>query len=104
MNWTDLGPIDDLSKKPLQTVAINRTRLAVSFSEGRFGVISAVCNHAGGPLGEGRVDGDYLVCPWHNWKFHWVTGEGEPGYEADCVPRYDIKVEDGRLWVALDSA
>jgi len=30
---------------------------------------------------------------WHNWKFHCVTGEGEPGYEADCVPRYEIKVE-----------
>jgi len=24
----------------------------------------------GGPLGEGRLNGDYIVCPWHQWTFH----------------------------------
>jgi nitrite reductase/ring-hydroxylating ferredoxin subunit/multimeric flavodoxin WrbA len=104
MTWTDLGSAAELSRKPLQTIAIGRTKLAVSYANGAFGVISAVCNHAGGPLGEGRVDGEYVVCPWHNWKFHCRTGEGEPGYEADCVPRYEHKVEEGRLLVDLDSA
>jgi nitrite reductase/ring-hydroxylating ferredoxin subunit len=49
----------------------------------------------GGPLGEGKLDGEYVVCPWHYYKFHRVTGEGEPGYEADRVPRHDVKVENG---------
>ena len=104
MNWTDVGAVDELSQKPIQTISINRTKLAVSFRDGSFGVISAVCNHVGGPLGDGRVDGDYVVCPWHNWKFHHRTGEGEPGYEADCVPRYEHRIENGRLLVDLDSA
>lgn len=104
MNWTDVGAVDELSKKPIQTITINRTKLAVSFRDGSFGVISAVCNHIGGPLGDGRVDGDYVVCPWHNWKFHHRTGEGEPGYEADCVPRYEHRIDNGRLLVDLDSA
>ena len=54
--------------------------------------------HAGGPLGEGRLKGDYLVCPWHGWHFHWRTGEGRPGYGV-AVPRDETKVEGGRLWV-----
>jgi multimeric flavodoxin WrbA len=53
----------------------------------------------GGPLGEGRLDGDYIVCPWHGWKFHRATGVGEPGFEADRVPAFPIKVEGGRLLV-----
>ncbi|HKP28583.1 MAG TPA: NAD(P)H-dependent oxidoreductase, partial [Gemmatimonadales bacterium] len=48
--------------------------------------------------------GDYIVCPWHNYKFHHVTGEGEPGYEDDRVPRYDSKVENGRLLVSVEAA
>ena len=53
-----------------------------------FGAVSNICNHVGGPLGEGRLDGDYIVCPWHNWKFHRGTGVGEPGFEEDRVPSY----------------
>jgi multimeric flavodoxin WrbA len=44
------------------------------------------------------------VCPWHYYKFHRVTGEGEPGYEADRVPRHEVKVENGRVLVAAEPA
>ena len=90
--WMDLGSVDELSKKPLQSIAAGKTKLAVSFADGAFSVVSGVCNHAGGPLGDGRVEGGYIVCPWHNWKFHCRTGEGEPGFEEDRVPRYESKV------------
>src|SRR5262245_61013417 len=102
--WHDLGPVEELARLPLQQVAVGRTRLAVSCVNGTFAVVSGACNHAGGPLGDGRLDGDYIVCPWHNYKFHHVTGEGEPGYEDDRVPRYDSKVENGRLLVNVEAA
>jgi multimeric flavodoxin WrbA len=69
-----------------------------------FGVVSGTCNHVGGPLGQGRLDGEYLVCPWHNWKFHRCTGLGEPGYEKDAVPSYTAKEENGRLLVRTEPA
>jgi nitrite reductase/ring-hydroxylating ferredoxin subunit len=65
---------------------IGRTKIALTYRDGVFGAISGVCNHVGGPLGKGALDGDYVVCPWHYWKFHWLTGFGEPGFEADRVP------------------
>jgi len=103
-SWVDLGPVEELAAKPLRTVTAGRTMLAVSYVGGAFGVVSAVCNHAGGPLGQGRLEGEYLVCPWHNWKFHCRTGEGEPGFEEDRVPRYDTKIEGGRLYVDVAGA
>lgn len=101
--WQDLGPADELALKPLQTVRAGRTPLALTCADGVFGAVSGVCNHAGGPLGEGRLDGDYLVCPWHHWKFHRLSGLGEPGYEEDAVPAYPVKVAEGRVWVDLGS-
>ena len=79
--WHDLGPIEEFRLRPLQQIRVGRTTIALSCVEGRFGAISGACNHAGGPLGDGRLDGDYVVCPWHNWKYHRATGEGEPGFE-----------------------
>lgn len=102
--WVDLGEAAELEKRPLQQVTVGRTRLAVSFREGRFGVISGACNHVGGPLGEGVLAGEYVECPWHYWKFHHATGLGEPGYEDDAVPAYAVKVEGARLLVDLKSA
>jgi multimeric flavodoxin WrbA/nitrite reductase/ring-hydroxylating ferredoxin subunit len=102
--WHDLGPAVDFERLPLQQVTIDKLKLALSFQDGVFGAVSGVCNHAGGPLGEGRLEGDYITCPWHYWKFHRATGEGEPGFEADRVPRHAVKVEDGHLFVDLEPA
>ena len=68
-------------------------------SSARCRAVSNVCNHFGGPLGEGRLDGDYITCPWHGWKFHRRTGVGEPGFEEDRVPTFPVKVESGRVLV-----
>ena len=100
-SWHDIGSVDDLSRVPLQQVTVGRTRIALAYVDGAFSAVSGLCNHAGGPLGEGRLDGEYIVCPWHNWKFHCRTGEGEPGYEEDRVPKYAVKVEAGRVLIDL---
>ncbi len=102
--WHDLGPVEEWKKRPLTQVKVGRTALAISWSGGKFGAVSGACNHVGGPLGDGRLDGEYIVCPWHNWKYHRGTGEGEPGFEADRVPRHEIREEGGRLLVNLEPA
>ncbi len=98
-SWIDVGPATELQKKPLQQIEAGRTKIALIYREGQFTAISGVCNHVAGPLGNGRIDGDYVVCPWHNWKFHYKTGLGEPGFEEDAVPTYAVKIENGRLFV-----
>jgi nitrite reductase/ring-hydroxylating ferredoxin subunit/multimeric flavodoxin WrbA len=103
-SWIDIGAAAELSNKPLRRVTAEGRELAISFKDGRFGVLSNTCNHVGGPLGDGRLDGDYVTCPWHNWKFHRQTGLGEPGFEQDAVPAYAVKVESGRVLVDMASA
>jgi nitrite reductase/ring-hydroxylating ferredoxin subunit/multimeric flavodoxin WrbA len=100
-SWHDLGPAEPLRARPLQQIEIGRLKIALSWVGGQFAAISGVCNHAGGPLGDGTLDGDYVVCPWHHYKFHRATGEGEPGYEDDRVPRHEVRETDGRLFVNL---
>jgi nitrite reductase/ring-hydroxylating ferredoxin subunit/multimeric flavodoxin WrbA len=102
--WHDLGAVAELSRTPLKQVLVGKTKIALSCADGTFGAVHNTCNHAGGPLGEGVLEGDYIVCPWHHWKFHRITGEGEPGFEDDRVPRFDVKIEAGRLLVRGEAA
>ncbi|HEY6254647.1 MAG TPA: Rieske 2Fe-2S domain-containing protein, partial [Xanthobacteraceae bacterium] len=98
-DWVDIGSADELARTPLQTGMARAIPIAISLKDGAFGVVSNACNHVGGPLGEGRLDGDYIICPWHGWKFHRRTGVGEPGFEEDRVPAFPVKLEGGRVLV-----
>src|SRR6476659_10943813 len=59
------------------------------------GVISAidnVCLHRGGPLGQGTIEGDKLVCPWHGWQFDPKTGA--VGHAPDQrITTYPLTIE-----------
>lgn len=99
-DWVDVGAAAELAREPVRELTAGAARIALSCIAGEFGAVSGVCNHVGGPLGQGRLDGEYLVCPWHQYKFHRKSGVGEPGYEADRVPSYAVKVENGRVLVS----
>ena len=103
-SWLNAGPLDTFTTRALTELTLGKIKLAISHRDGVFGAVSNVCNHAGGPLGQGRLDGEYIVCPWHNWKFHRLHGKGEPGFEDDAVPSHEVKVENGHLFVRATSA
>jgi len=103
-DWVDVGPADALRDGAVHAITVGGRPLTLTWRDGAFGVIDGVCNHAGGPLCEGSLDGDYVVCPWHYYKFHRITGEGEPGFEADRVPRHEVREVGGRVEVKADAA
>ncbi len=100
--WTDVGSVAELSALPIRQVTVEGRTYCLTFKDGHFGALNDRCNHVGGPLGQGTLSGEYVTCPWHGYKFHRANGLGEPGYEADHVPAYPVRVEDGR--VLLDVA
>jgi multimeric flavodoxin WrbA/nitrite reductase/ring-hydroxylating ferredoxin subunit len=103
-NWVDVGAAEEFVAVPLRRVTAMSQDLAISFKDGVFGAVSNTCNHVGGPLGEGQLDGDYIVCPWHHWKFHRCSGVGEPGFEGDRIPAFPVKAENGRVLVNIAAA
>ena len=68
---------------------------------GTFYAITNLCPHRGGPLGQGFVEGSQVSCPWHNYTFDVTTGENVVNAELK-VARYDVKVEDGRVFVKVE--
>ena len=99
--WHDLGPAGGLRRVALRQIEIDGLKIALSYRKGLFSAVSGECNHVKGPLGKGRLKGDYIVCPWHGWTFHRTTGHGQPGYEKACLPRHETKIRDGRLFINL---
>ncbi len=41
---------------------------------GNYYAIENTCPHRGGPLAEGEMNGEEVICPWHGARFNIKTG------------------------------
>lgn len=63
-------------------------------------VIDNACPHAGGNLSAGRVDGEMVTCPWHEWRFDLASGLCTHSPLAR-VTKYPCEIRDGTVWADL---
>jgi 3-phenylpropionate/trans-cinnamate dioxygenase ferredoxin component len=102
MKWIDAGPIAALGDGQTLSVAVGRRMIAVARSGDEFFAIEDVCTHDGAELTGGSIEGAEIICPRHGARFCMRTGAAltPPAYEP--VQVFQIKTEDGRLWVRAD--
>jgi 3-phenylpropionate/trans-cinnamate dioxygenase ferredoxin subunit len=67
--------------------------------EGEFYAISDVCTHDNGPLVEGKLEGEWIICPRHGARFNVKTGQQTmPAFAP--VPLYEVKIEGDDILIA----
>ena len=74
--------------------------LCLANVEGVLHVLDNLCPHRQGPLGQGWVEGNAVICPWHAWAFDSQTGIAEEPEKAQ-VKVYPVKAESGQILVDL---
>jgi nitrite reductase/ring-hydroxylating ferredoxin subunit len=65
-----------------------RTVAVFNAGGGRFFACSPTCPHEDGPLAEGWLEGDTVVCPWHGYDFDLASGACRvaPGLAVSVYP------------------
>jgi len=78
----------------------DRSVVLIRLEDDRVTALSNICPHSGGPLGLGRLAGDVLTCPWHDWRFEITSGEclNRPGKAAQV---FEVRVEGNDVRVKL---
>jgi nitrite reductase/ring-hydroxylating ferredoxin subunit len=66
-----------------------------------FFAIDNECSHVGGPLCEGTVSGDEVVCPWHAARFNLTTGKAMAGPARSDLHRYPVRVQGDDIEVEV---
>ena len=68
---------------------------------GELSALDNVCPHRGGPLGQGWLEGNVVVCPWHSWSFHAKTGLAEYP-ENERVEVFPLRVEGEDVLIDIE--
>jgi len=61
--------------------------------------LAETCSHLGGPLSEGKLDGDIIQCPWHASRFSIRDGHVVDGPAVHPQPCLEARVRDGQIEV-----
>jgi nitrite reductase (NADH) small subunit len=70
---------------------------------GELSALDNWCPHRRGPLGQGWVEGNAVVCPWHSWTFDLRSGKAEfPVSERVAV--FPVRVEGEDVLVDVSAA
>ena len=88
-----------LPDNSMEIVEIEGQRIALIRRYGRIFAIHNTCPHLGGSLGLGTVKGNTIICPLHHWSFDIASGKVVDGVPDEKVPVYEVKVEEGKIWV-----
>jgi NAD(P)H-dependent nitrite reductase small subunit len=91
---------DEIPENSGKTIDLDGMPVAVFNVGGEFFAIHDTCPHAGGPLGEGELEGCVVTCPWHSWSFNVKTGEclTLPTSDVEC---YKVRVENEEVQIAI---
>jgi nitrite reductase (NADH) small subunit len=75
--------------------------ICVANVNGAITAMDNVCLHMGGPLGQGYIEGEKIVCPWHGWEYDPKTGQlsDDPKSKLDVYP---IKTENGDVLIEVE--
>ena len=83
---------EDIPPGTGRTVDVNGVWIALFNVNGVFFAVDNTCPHAGGPIGEGKLSGEIVTCPWHAWRYRLSDGAwaDNPKLKIGC---YAVRVE-----------
>jgi nitrite reductase (NADH) small subunit len=100
--WIRITKCENVPLREGRAVKVGGREIAIFNLGGRFLAIGNRCPHRSGPLADGIVSGDTVVCPLHAWKFSLETGKGVNSPSASsCVETFRTRVEHGVVLLEL---
>ena len=98
-----LVKVASLSQLPADSVievTVGEYTYAICNAAGRVTALSGVCLHRGGPLGQGAIHGNHVVCPWHAWEWDCRTGANDFD-PAKKVASFEVRIEGDDILLQL---
>jgi nitrite reductase (NADH) small subunit len=102
VDFVAVARVEDVPPGTIRSVRAGEEEIEIALAhcDGGFYAVQGHCLHLQGPLGEGRLAGCVLSCPWHGWQYDVRTGQNE--FDLGIQLRtYDVQVADGEVRVGL---
>ena len=99
--WVEVGTINAIPRRGSRIVRTPRGDVALFRTEDdQIFALDYKCPHKQGPLSQGIVAGDTVICPLHNWTISLSNGEAL-GADKGCTRTHAVQVVDGLVFLSF---
>ncbi len=95
-----VAKLSELIEGHPKTVEANGELIALFKINGTIYATTNTCPHQSGPLGQGTLEGDCIVCPLHGWKFNVKTGQ-HVQFPAVKIQTFEVKIAGDDVFVGM---
>jgi NAD(P)H-dependent nitrite reductase small subunit len=99
-DFIEVARASELPVGRAKAVTVDGRTVALYHTARGFFATDNTCPHRGGPLAEGDVMGDEIVCPWHLWSFDVATGIC-PGNDDYRIATHEVRADGERILVRV---
>lgn len=101
VEFVAVAKVDEVGDGERMLLEVDDRSLAVFRIAGKYFAIADVCSHDDGPVAEGDIEGEEIVCPRHGAHFDLRTGKALTLPAVVDIPSYPVRVEGDEILVGL---
>ncbi|HVT45372.1 MAG TPA: Rieske (2Fe-2S) protein [Thermoanaerobaculia bacterium] len=103
LDLIEIAKTEDVPVGTIRPFLIEGRKIVLYHTPKGFFASDNVCPHRGGPLSEGDLMGDEIVCPWHLWGFDLATGSTPINPDVRLV-MHEVRVDGDTILIRLTPA
>jgi 3-phenylpropionate/trans-cinnamate dioxygenase ferredoxin subunit len=101
LEYVDISPADQLSDGERLFVEMGGKSIVLFNLAGKLFAIGDVCSHDNGPVGDGEIDENEIICPRHGARFDIHTGKATSLPALIDIPAYPVRVVEGMIQIGV---
>ncbi|MBC7875924.1 MAG: non-heme iron oxygenase ferredoxin subunit [Anaerolineales bacterium] len=101
IEFVEIAPAADLPNGERLFIDLGDKPIVILNIAGKFFAIGDICTHDDGPLGDGVIEGNNIVCPRHGGEFDVTTGQAVQMPAVVDIPAYPVQVRDGIIFIGM---
>ena len=95
--FTAVMRASELKEAKPTRVDVGDTAVLLARTGETINALTNTCSHLGGPLSEGKLEGDSIRCPWHGSRFCLSDGKVLDGPATFDQRVFDVRERDGQI-------
>ena len=101
LEFIDIVPVDQLPEGERLFLELGGKSIVLFNLAGKLFAIGDVCTHDNGPVGDGEVEENEIICPRHGGRFDIRSGKATSLPALIDIPAYPVRVVGGVIQIGV---
>lgn len=101
INFIKVANKADIPQGGVRVVKVNDVDIAIFNVSDQYYALNDTCPHMGGSMSKGTIEGNVLICSWHQAKFDIVTGIPTGDKNLKRLTCYQVQIEGEEIKLAV---